>query len=181
MPFVTDADAAVTAVGAANTLKREASGWSALNTDGAGAMDALESGASGPPFPLAGKRVVMLGAGGAARAVMREAAGRGADLVVYNRSTDKALPVAAPIFPLSRLEELARTPYDLIINALPFDIAFEFERVPFLAGTRALDLSYGKQSPFLERAKAAGCEISDGSGMFQAQAALQRRFWGLPL
>lgn len=166
----------VRVIGAANTLRLQPDGWRGANTDGAGATETL-------PFSLRGKTVAVLGAGGAARAFMLEAGRRGARLLVFNRSTDKALPGLPPggaIRPLDRLHELGRLSYDLIVNALPRHLDVPFEQIPFRPGRLALDLSYNKASRFLALAAAAGCATMDGTEMFYRQAALQRAFWGLP-
>jgi 3-dehydroquinate dehydratase/shikimate dehydrogenase len=174
LPLADCLEEAAAAIGAVNTLRAEEGGWRGTNTDGQGALESL-------PPDLAGKKLVMLGAGGAARAVAREAARRGAELLVYNRSRNKELPGGVTTRPLSSLEELKDMPYAVIINALPFDADFSFAGIPFQPGSLALDLSYGRKSVFLELAGAAGCRVLDGAGMFRGQARLQRKFWGLPV
>jgi 3-dehydroquinate dehydratase/shikimate dehydrogenase len=178
MPFLADIDGTGRAVGAVNTLKSGPGGFIATNTDGAGALDSV-----GEVRSWRGKTVVVLGAGGAAKAVIHEADRRGAVLAVYNRTPGKKLPVAAGLATraFSNLGELRARPYDIIINALPFGVSLAFEEIPFQAGTLALDLSYGKPSAFLRAAGAAGCRIMDGAGMFAGQAGLQRIFWNLPV
>jgi 3-dehydroquinate dehydratase/shikimate dehydrogenase len=209
MPFVAGMDSATEAIGAANTLKAVAGGFSATNTDGPGALAPYGEAALAPYgvaalapdgdaalaaggvaaleaeglSDLRGKTVVLLGAGGAARAVMYEADKRGAKLVIYNRTLDKKLPnlsVKPEIQPFSSIGDLRELEYQIIINALPFGTPFAFEDIPFKSTALALDLSYGKTSSFLLAAKAAGCRTLDGSGMFKGQARLQRLFWGLP-
>ena len=84
---LTSLGATAKAVGAANTLVRKPRGWHGVNTDGQGFCDWVEQEAS---FPLKGARVVLLGAGPAARAVLCELAERkAASVAVLNRSTDK--------------------------------------------------------------------------------------------
>jgi 3-dehydroquinate dehydratase/shikimate dehydrogenase len=176
LPHIGSRSDDVRVIGAANTLRLQPDGWRGANTDGAGATETL-------PFSLRGKSVAVLGAGGAARAFMLEAGRRGARLLVFNRSTDKALPGLPPdgaIRPLDRLSELGRLSYDLIVNALPRHLDVPFEQIPFRPGRLALDLSYNKASRFLALAAAAGCATMDGTEMFYRQAALQRAFWGLP-
>ncbi|GHV53697.1 shikimate dehydrogenase (NADP(+)) [Deltaproteobacteria bacterium] len=172
MPFLADRDEAVSAIGAVNTLKREKGAWVGVNTDGPGSLALL-------PTDPTGRKIVFLGAGGAARAVMHEVGKYTGDIVVFNRSRDKKLPADVPLLPFSRLRELSA--YDVVINALPSDASFPFGEVPFIAGALAVDLSYGKKSLFLEKAEEAGCLCRDGSGMFTRQAELQRVFWGLPV
>lgn len=178
MPFLAAIDETGRAIGAVNTLKAGPDGFSATNTDGAGALDSVDEIRS-----WRGKTVVVLGAGGAAKAVIHEADRRGAVLAIYNRTPGKKLPGASSALAtraFSRLGELRTKPYDVIINALPFGVSLAFEEIPFQAGALALDLSYGKPSAFLRAAGAAGCRVMDGAGMFAGQARLQRIFWELP-
>lgn len=171
MPFLTEVDDALALIGAVNTLKFHGQSLLGLNTDGKGAVLAL-------PEPVAGKRVIVLGAGGAARAVMDEVHRQGGLLTVFNRS-EKPLPAPVKIRPFSELSALRGEDYDMVINALPFNADFDFSRFPFAKGTVAFDLSYAKPGDFIRLALEAGCRMADGRDMFFQQAALQRTFWGL--
>ncbi len=161
------------AIGAINTLKLSNGGYTGVNTDGAGALNAL-------PVSVTDRRVAVIGAGGAAKAVIHELQRKRACVTVFNRTTDKPLPGGIRPRPLSELLEAEAAPYDILINTLPFDAPVDFSRLPLEEGMVAYDISYAKASRFLELARAAGCRVLDGSGMFEAQAELQRRFWGLP-
>jgi shikimate 5-dehydrogenase len=68
---------------------------------------------------------------------------------------------------------------DIMINTLPFGVDPGFDRVAFPEKMFAYDISYAKESRFLECAGRADCRVLDGTGMFEAQALLQRRYWGL--
>ena len=177
LPFLCGMNGAVRDIGAANTLIAMPDGWYGLNTDGQGALNCL-------PVALHGKRVVVLGAGGAAKSVIYEAVRQGAVVRVFNRSAHKRLPGDVPVYPLGEVGRLRNEPYDVIINALPFDAPIAFAEVPFLRGTLAMDCSYAKPGgqigEFLRRAAEAGCVALDGAGMYVEQAALQRGVWGLP-
>ena len=169
-PLLNGLDEAASAIGAVNTLRLEGQGYYGTNTDDRGALDALGQ-------DVSGARVVMLGAGGAARAVMYEAARRGAHLTVFNRSP-KTLPVPGLPRPFSELPLLREQGYDILINALPFDLDFPYEIVPLLPGRLAMDLSYAGESRFARLAAEAGCRLANGYAMFLNQAARQREFWG---
>ena len=177
LPFLCGMNGAVRDIGAANTLIAMPGGWYGLNTDGQGALNCL-------PVALHGKRIVILGAGGAAKSLIYEAVRQGAVVRVFNRSVHKRLPGDVPVYPLDEVGRLRNEPYDLLINALPFDALFAFAEVPFLRGTLAMDCSYAKPGgqigEFLRRAGEAGCVALDGAGMYVEQAALQRSVWGLP-
>ena len=81
-----EVDEVAASIGAANTLVRQPGGTlKAYNTDWSAALDAVEAGLGGGERPLAGKRVVVLGAGGTGRAIAFGARQRGATVVVANR------------------------------------------------------------------------------------------------
>lgn len=172
MPCLACVDESGKAAGAVNTLKLCADGYSGTNTDGPGALDIL-------PLPTQGLNMAIIGAGGAARAIIYEAVKRGARVTVYNRTAGKELPGGLAALPLKDLAGLERLPCDVIINTLPFDADFDFSMLPFRRQMLCYDISYAGKSRFLELAAAVGCRVLDGGGMFEAQAALQRRFWGL--
>lgn len=170
LAYLSGVDEGASAVGAVNTLKLAGGGYAGTNTDAAGALDAL-------PMPVGGLELALIGAGGAARAVVYEALARGAKVSVYNRSVGKSLPGGLETLPFDRLFTAEGRHCDILINTLPFASDFDFSRVPFNKKMFAYDLSYAKKSRFLDLAAAAGCRTLDGSGMFEAQARLQRRFW----
>ena len=81
-----EVDEVAASIGAANTLVRQPDGrLKAYNTDWSAALDAVEAGLGGGARPLAGKRVVVLGAGGTGRAIAFGAQQRGAAVVIANR------------------------------------------------------------------------------------------------
>ena len=92
--FLTSEDEAAARIGAVNTLKREADGWHGYNTDMPGFMRALKS----DGVDLKGRKAVVLGAGGAARAVVCAVIESGADkLFIYNRTYERAKALADDI------------------------------------------------------------------------------------
>jgi hypothetical protein len=94
------------AIGAANTLKREdAGGWKAHNTDAAGFFEALQAALGAD---VKGRRVVLVGAGGAARAAAYELTRRGASLAIVNRSKANADTLAKALAPGAETAELER-------------------------------------------------------------------------
>lgn len=86
---------AVEAIGAANTLVPDgAGGWTADNTDAPGFLRALDEAAA---LNVNGRRAVLIGAGGAARAVAFGLRGRGAEIVVANRTPERAVDIGTPV------------------------------------------------------------------------------------
>ncbi|WP_084396296.1 shikimate dehydrogenase [Henriciella aquimarina] len=173
---------AVKAIGAANTLSRlKDGGWRADNTDAPGLMAAL---ARVGIQSVSGKKVLVLGAGGAARAALYALDKAGADLVVLNRTPDKAGAVIAdccaqqhrfgPLDDLALHAEKA----DLMINTTSAGhTGYHFELPPG-KGRTFFDMSYGAPARAqLEHAREAGWEAADGLPMLVCQAAESFRIW----
>ncbi len=157
------------------------------NTDGAGFVASLARGAA---FTPAGKRCVVIGAGGAARAVVLALADAGAsDVAVLNRTPDRAAAAAAlagavgSVVTAPSLAEAAASA-DLVVNATPVGMAGGAAG-PWLvapqllhAGQVAADLVYvPRPTPWLVQAAAAGARGVDGLGMLVHQAAAQLALW----
>jgi shikimate dehydrogenase len=162
---------------AVNTMRFEDSFGD--NTDGVGLIRDLEHMGT----RLAGARVLLLGAGGAAQGVVGaflEAAV--ARLVIANRTVTKARALAErfPGITACGYEELAGERFDLIVNATSAGLAGETPPVPahVLKGARlAYDMVYGRDTPFLAAARHAGVRAADGLGMLVEQAAESFFLW----
>ena len=150
------------------------------NTDGAGLIGDLQRNLG---FELAGKRVLLVGAGGAAQGVagpLLEAAP--SRLAIANRTAHRALALAQR-FPPARgggYAELAGQRFDLVINATSAGLRDELPALPktiFAKGALAYDLVYGRDTPFLRLAREAGAAVSDGLGMLVEQAAESFFVW----
>ena len=197
----TEADDNAASIGAANTLVRlPGGGLKAYNTDASAAVGAIEarlasSGGGGPTSssPLAGLTVVVLGAGGAGRAVAFGAARAGAAVIVAARRPDAAASLAADVaagVPGASargvaLEEVASGSVrgDVLANTTPVGMASasdprpESSPVPAsaLPGYRLVfDAVYTPvDTRLLRDAQAAGVATADGVEMFVRQAADQ--------
>lgn len=165
--------------GAVNTLCFDASGIYGDNTDGAGLVRDIRHNLG---FALVGQRVLVLGAGGAARGVILPLLAEApASLFVANRSADKAQALAdsfADFAPLDggSFEATAGRQFDLVINATSASLAGERLPLPpgiFAPGCLAYDMMYGKgETPFLALARQQGAaRCADGLGMLVEQAA----------
>jgi shikimate dehydrogenase len=150
------------------------------NTDGVGLVRDL---AQNLHFDLRSSRALLMGAGGAARGVigaLREAGV--AQLVIANRTADKARVLAAR-FPGVRgcgYEELGAESFGLLINATSAGLVEAAPPVPasaFGRGALAYDMVYGRDTPFLSAARAAGARTCDGLGMLVEQAAESFFVW----
>lgn len=165
--------------GAVNTLSFTDGRVFGDNTDGAGLVADIVDNIG---FAPAGRRILLLGAGGAARGVLEPLlATEPAALVVANRSVDKALMLVDAFADLgvlgaSSFSDLAGKSFDLVINATSASLVGAALPLPsglFAAGSLAYDMMYGKdETPFmlLARAQGAGC-CADGLGMLVGQAA----------
>jgi shikimate dehydrogenase len=174
--------------GAANLLRFDADGCYADNTDGVGLVRDIEVGAG---LPLAGRRVLLVGAGGAAAGVLGPLlAARPAAVVLANRGVEKSRALVAAHAALARecgvaLEAAGlQAPgerYDLVINASASSLQGAPPPVPasvLATGALAVDLMYGPAAePFLAWAREAGCSARDGLGMLVEQAAESFFVW----
>jgi shikimate dehydrogenase len=158
------------------------------NTDVAGLRRAVRSFVGQPE----GMRVLLLGAGGAARAALLGLLEEGvAEVVLHNRSPERARGIARRIGgPRARVasfpEELRGQSFDLVVNAtrlgmLPDDRSPLDFNILERAGA-AMDLIYGKsRTPFLRAAEGYGVRTTDGLEMLIQQAAASfERWWGEP-
>lgn len=169
--------------GAANILKLdEAEGWLADNTDGVGLVRDIEQGAS---VRLAGRRVLLLGAGGAAAGALGPLIAAGpAQVVLANRTRPNAESIARAHAAWADRHRVALAvsgfddtggAFDLVVNATSSSLAGAAVPVPanvLAPGALALDMMYGAAAePFLRWALAAGAIARDGLGMLVEQAA----------
>jgi len=168
------------AAGAANTLTFDDQGIAGDNTDGAGLVRDLTANLG---CPIADRRILLLGAGGAARGVLRPLLDLApAELFVANRTAARARDLAR-LFPGAAgggLEELAGRSYDLVINATSAGLAGAALPIPdaiFAPGCLAYDMLYGRQTPFLAQARRLGARVADGLGMLVEQAAEAFSVW----
>ena len=166
-------------IGAVNTIVNVKGRLKGYNTDGLGAMKALEA-----KIDLAGKRCVLVGAGGAARGIGFMARERGMELVIVNRSMDRGQAFAdfleCPFIPLERIREIRAnvliqtTPVGMfpIESASPVpDDVFQEEMV-------VMDAIYNPlETRLLKSARAHGCAAISGLEMFIHQGAEQFRLW----
>jgi shikimate dehydrogenase len=176
--------------GAANALKFEGGLILAQNFDGVGLVNDIQRNLG---CPMQGKRVLVLGAGGAVRGALRPfLAQRPAQLVIANRTLPKAaglvagLDDAAGVVSACSYADLADWPtkerFDLVVNATSASLKGELPPVPATVfGTDALayELVYGKGlTPFLRLAQNAGVKrLADGVGMLAEQAAEAFEWW----
>ena len=170
---------------AVNTLKFDGDTTIGDNTDGAGLARDLETNLG---CALAGKRVLLMGAGGAARGVLFSLLEKKpAGLTLANRTPDKANALAREFAHWGKCVAcgyagLADRQFDLVINATSASVGGELPPLPsgiFAPQSLAYDLMYGREpTPFLKFAQAHGAApIADGLGMLVEQAAESFFVW----
>ncbi len=152
--------------GSANLLVFEAGKVQADSTDGEGLMLALE--AQAPALSVAGRTVVVLGAGGAARAVVAALMDRGADVAVLNRTQERAEALAKALCARVGGEENLRDAA-LVVNALSVPPTIDLSALPDDAVV--MDMTYRPlETPFLAASRARGLTGVDGLAMLIGQA-----------
>ena len=169
-------------LGAVNTLTRtDSGGWHGHNTDHDGF---LQDFAAALGTSLCGQRVLVLGAGGAARALIHGLASSGAEVTLSNRTVETAEKLAeAAGLAADRVIALgdarsAMAGVDSVVNAL--SIGHGGGRLDLADGDGRLlyDISYGKAAAsVLDHAAECGWRTADGLGMLVAQAALSFELW----
>lgn len=160
--------------GAANTLWKEAGQLHADNTDGVGLIRDLSRYIS-----VEGKRLLLLGAGGAARSVIGELLKAGiSDLTIANRTLEKVDALQSD-FPAIQGCDIAniRGKFDVLIHASSAGLSGEPFNLPIDCPSYCYDLSYNLEAPtpFVEWARVQSSEARDGLGMLIEQAA--ESFW----
>ncbi len=151
-----------------------------FNTDGLGAKLALE----GAGVALKGEKVLVIGSGGAARAIAFMLAQEGAEIAIANRGKARAVDLAsrsgADGFGLDELERLV-TWADLIINATSIGMSPGDARLidpRWLRKEKAVfDIVYNRKTELLMDAERAGCPALDGVSMLVGQGAASFRIW----
>jgi 3-dehydroquinate dehydratase/shikimate dehydrogenase len=178
------ADDVARKIGAANTITVRSGRLLADNTDADAGVAELAA-ALGGADKLAGRTVLVLGAGGAARAVAWGLVERGrARVVVSNRSPERGEKLAAELGAEFRSPDaLADLAYDAAVNTTPLGLYPKTGATPLAAGlirpgAVIFDTVYNPlETRLLREAKERGAKTVDGLGMFVAQAARQIQLW----
>jgi len=161
------------AAGAVNTLSFSGESIRGDNTDGAGLVRDI---AHNLGFAIAGKRILLIGAGGAARGVILPLLDQSpAATIVANRTAAKAAELATAFgIEGGGFESLAGRAFDLVINATSAGLSDATLPLPegvFAPGCLAYEMLYGRETRFMAQARAAGAAVADGLGMLVEQAA----------
>ena len=184
LPFLDKIEGLAKKVGAVNTIINRRGRLIGYNTDCEGALEALEE-----KMDLRGKRVVLLGAGGAARAIGFGLKERGVPLIVVNRSKERGWALSKelrcnylPISSLARMKE-GELEADILINATslgmyPRDGETPIPKKFLKKGMVVMDIVYEPlQTRLLREAKEKGCVTVDGLEMLIRQGMAQFEIW----
>lgn len=168
--------------GAVNTLMFDEHGITGDNTDGAGIVRDITQNLN---IQLANKRILLIGAGGAAEGVLHPILAWAPQLlVITNRSLDKALSMVKKIEAQGdyqmvsvnayAFDDLHDQAFDVVINATSAGLTDTVLPIPssiFAPNALAYDMMYGRETPFMQLAKQQGAQVADGLGMLVEQAA----------
>ena len=170
--FLTSVEPAASLIGSINTISFREEHWVGANTDGIGALNALEK-----KQKVQGRHLVILGAGGSSRAVAHESLKRGAHVTIVNRPREKAAALAEEFHCQSALfEDLGSIHCDVLINTIPVDLLFDPNL--FHPSMTVMDIVYWQEeTPLLRQAREKGATCIHGREMFEEQAKLQQEIW----
>src|SRR5579872_6976284 len=165
-------------IGACNTVVRAQDGkLYGFNTDAAGVVRPLEQ-----RITIAGSKILVLGAGGAARAAVYGLKERGAEVFIMNRTAEHAQKLARSAHAKSiKRTDLKKYAFDVIINATPVGMG-NLKDSPLneneINARYVFDMVYDPiETKFMKLAKAKGAETIPGMEMFVQQAARQFEIW----
>jgi shikimate dehydrogenase len=163
---------------AVNTLKFDHDAILGDNTDGAGLVCDIQR-----SMALPGRRVLLMGAGGAAYGVLLPLLHSGAKLTVVNRTVEKLQQLAAAFdaqISILSYQELEGRQFDCVINATSSSLSDAMPPLPasiFAPGALAYDMMYGRETPFMKFSRQHAAVVADGSGMLVEQAAEAFLLW----
>ena len=179
MAFLDEVDDDARAIGAVNTVANERGWLRGSNTDWTALSAAMQE-----QFPLGGRTIAVLGAGGAARAAVHAILRAGGTPIVFNRSRDRAESLARWFSCETQpLAALGTTEADVLINATPVGMHPHTEESPVDGRHLArfewvVETIYNPlETRLLREARAAGCGVVAGLAMFVRQGAEQIRTW----
>lgn len=182
LQYVDQMDEATDLMGAANTLFKRDGQWCATNTDAPAAVSAIQEGLrkAGNIPELAARKVLILGAGGAARAVGHALLQHGAVVTLTNRSRDRGKSLASELgCQFTSWENRGSEICDVLVNCTSVGMHPNVDESPFEQhwlsdSALVFDTVYNpEQTLLLKQARDRGCPTVSGVEMFIRQAALQ--------
>ena len=180
MAVIDEVDETARKIGAVNTVVRDGEGWKGYNTDCTGAVKALEE-----HIDLNGKKVLIIGAGGTAKAIGHGVREKGAKITVtYNKNKERGTQLAKELgAEVVNVQDAGEEEVDVLINCSPVGMNPDVEATPISSrhlrnGMIVFDSVYNPPETRLIRdAKAAGCIAISGIELFINQAVGQFELW----
>lgn len=179
LPYLDQIEGVAWKIRAVNTILNEGGRMIGHNTDWFGALRALET-----KIDLKGKKVILLGAGGAARAIGFGLREKGCQVIIFNRSQNRAEVLAEELgcvyHPLSCFKEMEG---HILVNATsvgmyPFEAESPIPKEILKEGMVVMDIVYRPlQTRLLREAEERGCITIDGLEMLAYQGAVQLEIW----
>jgi 3-dehydroquinate dehydratase/shikimate dehydrogenase len=179
LPYLANMDTLTARIGACNTLRTGADGkLYGFNTDVAGVVRPLEK-----RLKLAGAKIAVLGAGGAARAAVFGLAKQGAEVFIVNRTHETAVALARKAKAKAlKHEQLKKQHFDVLLNTTPCGMSGIKQKLPIgedeLNAGLVFDMIYNPiETPLLKLARSRGIATISGIEMFVQQGARQFEIW----
>ncbi|MDF2558545.1 MAG: shikimate 5-dehydrogenase [Bacillales bacterium] len=177
MQYLDEVDSFASEVGAVNTIVNQNGKLIGFNTDGPGFIQGLEE------FDLSNRKILIIGAGGAARGIYYGFLHKGlSDITIANRTVVKGYAICPNVLTLEEAEERL-SQFGLIVNTTPIGMFPDMEACPIslqnlTKETIVCDIIYNPfKTKFLKEAESRGAVIQNGLPMFVNQGALQFEYW----
>jgi len=182
VPFLNKIDTMAQKIGAINTIKKNNEGLFGTNTDWIGAVYSIEKLTS-----INNKKVLILGAGGAGKAIAFGIANRQGEVIISNRDEKKALELSKNLGAETVLwEDRNDVEFDILVNATKIGMTPEENNCPMedsfftkdLSGITVFDAVYSPlETRLLTRSREQGAKIANGLDMYIGQAMVQFELW----
>lgn len=179
IPLLDEVDDLALKIGAVNTVVNRDGRLIGYNTDSQGALKSLETETS-----VAGQNCLVIGAGGAARAIGVILKEKGAKLTIANRSLERGEALARELnCPFSPMDKLDEHTAQILVQTTPVGMYPNVNQSPvpdqtLKSGMIVMDIIYNPwETKLLQTAKEKGCHIINGIGMFVYQGVEQFRLW----
>lgn len=182
LDYLDEIDPQAQSIGAVNTVLFKNGKAIGYNTDGIGAIKAIEQKLN---QTLSGKRIVIIGAGGAAKAIAAESVKQGAHVTILNRTQAKAKQLATKLNcaygPLTYLPEVLASGSDILVQATCVGMLRAHSLIPaplLTSSTLVFDIIIQPaMTELLKNAQQQGCPILSGQAMWIHQALEQYKIW----
>ena len=184
LPFLDDLDHTARKIGAINTIVNRKGKLTGYNTDCMAAVMGLEYSMKKANETLNNKKVSIIGAGGAARAIAFGLKEKGCDITIFNRTTERAEKLSHDVkCKFESFEEIHQIDSDILINTTSIGMFPNVDQTPvpkniLKEGMIVFDAVYNPiETRLLREANEKGCHTVNGLSMFINQAAEQFRLW----